>query len=218
MTKTWLIALTLVLTLAAGVALAQEKESGKKGADKATADKPLIDKTKVDAEAETEFKKLDANHDGKLALEEYLADKKGRAVKTAEAEFHKMDANRTGGITVEQFRKFLEDKETKAAAREKRIEDLFRKLDTDKDGKVSEKEFLTGAEAIRAEKAAEGKGGKAAKSTELTAEVFQKVDTDGDHLLTLNEFRKLLIPRGGEKPHKKHKGDQPDGDKKAADK
>ncbi len=60
-------------------------------------------------------------------------------------------------------------------------EQLFKKWDTDKDGKISKEEFT---EMTRAQFAGKGKEGYA----EEAAKRFQKRDADGDGILTLEEF------------------------------
>ena len=71
-------------------------------------------------------------------------------------------------------------------------EAIFKKLDTDGDGKISKTEFAKLGEV--AKKA--GKGGKAGKGDKL----FSKLDTNGDGSLSLEEFKKL-----GEQKKKKSK-------------
>ena len=62
---------------------------------------------------------------------------------------------------------------------------LFKKLDTNNDGKISKDEFLKIADKIKA-KAGDD---KAAKITQMLEKVFDKLDTNKDGYLTPDEFK-----------------------------
>jgi Ca2+-binding EF-hand superfamily protein len=68
-----------------------------------------------------------------------------------------------------------------AAAKKNSLEDQFKKLDTNNDGKLSKDEF-----------AKMGKGAKAnAANNKKTDKLFQKLDTNNDGFLSLDEFKKI---------------------------
>jgi Ca2+-binding EF-hand superfamily protein len=68
-----------------------------------------------------------------------------------------------------------------AAAKKNSLEDQFKKLDTNGDGKLSKDEF-----------AKMGKGAKAnAGNNKKTDKLFQKLDTNNDGFLSLDEFKKI---------------------------
>jgi Ca2+-binding EF-hand superfamily protein len=50
------------------------------------------------------YKKLDANSDGKVSLEEYTAGKEGKKKENAEKQFKKLDANSDGALSLEEFK------------------------------------------------------------------------------------------------------------------
>src|SRR5437660_1082731 len=66
-------------------------------------------------------------------------------------------------------------------------EALFKKLDTNSDGKLTRDEFLQLADRIK-EKAGEEKGEKA---REFLGKVFDKLDADNKGYLTLAQFKKF---------------------------
>jgi Ca2+-binding EF-hand superfamily protein len=70
-----------------------------------------------------------------------------------------------------------------------KAEDVFKKLDADKDGKLSEKEFTTGR-----------------KDPEKAKGLFKKIDTDRDGFVSLAEFKafsKRMEERAAKKKDKK---------------
>jgi Ca2+-binding EF-hand superfamily protein len=62
---------------------------------------------------------------------------------------------------------------------------LFKKLDTNGDGKISKDEFLKIADKLKA-KAGDD---KAAKMTQALEKIFTKLDTNGDGYLSPEEFK-----------------------------
>src|ERR1700722_1212424 len=71
---------------------------------------------------------------------------------------------------------------------------LFKRGDTNKDGKLSFDEF---SKLV-------GNSPKLKDKTDLTKKLFEKLDADGDGFLTLEEFKKIAaIISGGEKNDKK---------------
>ncbi|HEX7777458.1 MAG TPA: EF-hand domain-containing protein [Parvibaculum sp.] len=92
---------------------------------------------------ENMFKKLDTNHDGTISPDEWKA--------AEDARFKKMDANGDGVISRD---------EAMASAQKRiaeRVDRMFARADTDKDGKISKAEFEAAGEKMR-ERAAARKG------------------------------------------------------------
>ena len=83
-----------IITLFALVATASFSFAADKPADKPAGDKPKQDPEKV-------FAKKDANNDGKLSKEEFLANAKDPA--KAEKSFAKKDKDSDGSVTKEEF-------------------------------------------------------------------------------------------------------------------
>jgi Ca2+-binding EF-hand superfamily protein len=69
-----------------------------------------------------------------------------------------------------------------------KLEILFKKLDTNNDGKLSIGEF---AKLGELKKKATETAKKPAKAGKKTDQLFKKLDTDNDGFLSLAEFRKL---------------------------
>lgn len=93
--------LLAVLAVGSTLALADDKPAAP-AAPAAGADATAPAKPKRDP-AES-FKKLDANGDGKLTLEEFLAGPQGKKdPDKAKAYFQKLDKDNTGSITLEQW-------------------------------------------------------------------------------------------------------------------
>lgn len=108
-------------------------------------------------------------------------------------------------------------------------EALFKKLDTNSDGKLSPAEFAKLAEvqkAVKADKkkakttnvsavakgkkakpnaAKKKKNNKAAKKNTATSDLFKKLDTNSDGALSLDEFKKLSTIQAEAKKAKKAK-------------
>ena len=94
---------------------------------------------------------------------------------------------------------------------------LFKKLDTNNDGKVSQAEFAKLKDAAQAIKGEVGKktkpakvakakkAKKAAKKADKTAALFKKLDTNNDGFLTPAEFQKLKEVKKAAKGQKKAK-------------
>lgn len=60
------------------------------------------EKKKPDAEAV--FKKMDKDSDGKLTLEEFKANKKGKALENAEKAFARLDKDKDSAVSLEEFK------------------------------------------------------------------------------------------------------------------
>ncbi len=87
------------------------------------------------AQMEAKFAALDSNNDGSLSLAEMM---KGKTGARAEARFNRVDSNGDGQVTLEEMAAMG------AARGEKQVDNQFTRLDTDKDGVVSQAEFLSG--------------------------------------------------------------------------
>jgi len=69
-----------------------------------------------------------------------------------------------------------------------KLEALFKKLDTNNDGKLSPAEFARMSGVKNTAKESSAKPGKGGKKTEA---LFKKLDADNDGFLSLDEFRKI---------------------------
>jgi hypothetical protein len=101
-------------------------------------------------------------------------------------------------------------KNKKGAKAANKLEVLFKKLDTDGDGKLSKDEFAKiNADKKKNKKAAAdvqfvvAKGKK--KKGNKTDALFTRLDTDNDGFLSLDEFKKLNEVRAAQKKNKKAK-------------
>lgn len=124
---------------------------------------------------EEQFKKLDANNDGSLSLDEYRASLRGAAAEKAEDLFKLKDANKDGKLSPEEFRatsfeefalkngldpkaeKITLDDMKKVARRPERAEQNFKRADKNGDGVITRDDFAKGgkkAGAKRGKKAA----------------------------------------------------------------
>lgn len=68
----------------------------------AAAEDKKPEKKKPDLEAV--FKKMDKDSDGKLTLEEFKGNKKGKALENAEKQFKRLDKNKDESISLEEFK------------------------------------------------------------------------------------------------------------------
>jgi Ca2+-binding EF-hand superfamily protein len=66
---------------------------------------PALAQEKKKPDPEAQFKRLDANSDGKLTLEEFTAKRKDDATKErAKKQFAQLDKNSDGNVTLEEFK------------------------------------------------------------------------------------------------------------------
>jgi hypothetical protein len=65
--------------------------------------KPATEEKKP-VDAETRFKRLDKDKDGKLTLEEFKGKRTGDMLAKAEGQFKKMDKDSDGKVTLEEFK------------------------------------------------------------------------------------------------------------------
>ena len=126
------------------------------------------------ASLEEVFKKLDANGDGFLSLDEFKASPLGkRDAAKAEEIFKSMDTNSDGKVTLEEFKAF---RPTLSPER------IFNRLDTNGDGVLSLDEF---------------KASQWGRQNPAKAEaIFKKMDANSDGRVTLEEFKAFRPQRG----------------------
>jgi len=70
-------------------------------------------------------------------------------------------------------------------------EAMFKRLDTNSDGKISKEEFAKFAEIIREKAKEKGKGKNANANGKGADAIFARLDANGDGYLSLEEFKKL---------------------------
>lgn len=79
------------------------------------------------------MKGVDANNDGAVSKDEFIAD--------ANKKFTEMDSNKDNKVTQDEMQKFQEAKKAEREQRKKEMEakqeERFKEMDTDKDGKIS---------------------------------------------------------------------------------
>jgi Ca2+-binding EF-hand superfamily protein len=124
----------------------------------------------AESRLEARFEVMDADHDGRISHDEYLA----VAKKRAERLFRKLDSYHDGFLTSDELQKAREDiMDRQGGVPLRGVENRFNTMDANHDGKVSYDEFLTDWTA-RAE------------------QQFKRLDANGDGYITREEF---LTPR-----------------------
>jgi len=136
------------------------------------------------------LQKWDANGDGKISLDEYLA--------AASAHFEQIDAQNKGAVTADQIAN-----SPKAHERiERRTEGLVKHLDTAGNGYVTQDEFVAAAKKRFAKLDRNGDGkltpdeldmphgdqAPAPKRAQSAEHRFDKLDSNHDGIVTLNEY------------------------------
>ena len=143
----------LAITAGFGVAEAQERRGGPGPMDFATLDTDgsgEITLEDLEAARDNRFADMDANGDGQVSEDEFIAHSQARAAERASAMFARLDADGDGMLS----RDVLEAREGggRMAAR------MIERADTDGSGGVSAEEF----EAVK-ERMAERRGGRSGK-------------------------------------------------------
>ncbi|MFN4260017.1 MAG: EF-hand domain-containing protein [Gemmataceae bacterium] len=85
-------------------------------------------------------------------------------------------------------------------------EELFKKLDTNNDGKISKEEFSKFGERFKERVGEE-------KFKEFQSRMFSRLDADGDGFISAEEFKKFGEFRGGDKKRPDFKKKRPDAKK-----
>ena len=166
----------------------------------------------------TIFKRIDANHNGKVTKEEFLSARpNGVSESEASSLFAKIDSKGTGEVSEAEFNKSLKNAQppkrsgnlgsnlsdeimailtqlaqsaqTESGAQANQTpEDLFTTLDTDKNGAVSKKEFIAG----RPEGINEEQAGA----------LFSQLDSKGTGSISEEDFTAFAknAPNGGKPP------------------
>jgi Ca2+-binding EF-hand superfamily protein len=52
---------------------------------------------------EEQFKRMDANNDGKLTVQEFVGKREGEKAEKAKDQFKRLDKNNDGAVTLEEF-------------------------------------------------------------------------------------------------------------------
>ena len=91
------------------------------------------------------------------------------------------------------------DEPAGGAGKGKHLERLFKKLDTNNDGKLSKEEFLKLADLRKNRPGAQPAAAKP-KAGQHLSKIFDKLDTNNDGFLSFEEFSKLPELRKHKKP------------------
>lgn len=141
---------------------------------------------------ELQMNRLDGNSDGKISLKEYLEAKQKIqkqaglkfTPKMATNRFHEMDTNGNGFLSRTELantdRKNNKDKEDNP---EKAANIFIKTRDADKDGRVSQKEYLQAAKRKK-------KSGGGNFKPNMARNKFDSIDQNGDGFITLAEVEK----------------------------
>ena len=114
------------------------------------------------------FKRLDANGDGKVTLQEYINQSRWKDEAKAKAIFNATDRNSNGTITVEEY---IENRTITDEAKE-----IFNEMDKNSDGILTEEEFVENSKI---------------EDKILAKQIFEKMDVDGKGELSLPRYLKI---------------------------
>ena len=114
------------------------------------------------------FKRLDANGDGKVTLQEYINRSRWEDETKAKAIFNATDRNDNGTITVEEY---IENRVITDEAKK-----IFNKMDTNNDGILTEQDFAENS--IIEDKI-------------LARQIFREMDVEGKSKLSLPRYLKI---------------------------
>ena len=193
MLKSWSSVLVLALAGCVGLssALADDAPKKKEGKKKPSAEQIV--------------KKLDANEDGKLSVEELVKSPRIKDEARAKKMVERMDADKDGAISAEEFKKAFKKHRgphrrhhkkgdgKKREGKRPSAEQIIKKLDANGDGKLSAEEW---AKSPRA------------KDPERAKKMFEKIDANKDGAVCPVELKKAFEKRRGHHRHHKGKGDK----------
>jgi Ca2+-binding EF-hand superfamily protein len=138
-----------------------------------TAGNGYITRDEFLAAAQKRFARLDANHDGKLSLDEFHTQHfprvgaqldetgSGRGAKHAQARFDRLDTNHDGFVSLDEY--------VAGASTE------FAKLDPQNTGKVTAQQLASSPRALERDNA-------------VAQHIVKKLDTNGDGVVSLDEY------------------------------
>jgi len=139
----------------------------------------LKDESEYPKECVAMFKEMDKDGNGQITIEEFViaAQPTYAGRKTSKEAFVRMDKNADGVLTLDEFCEVKELKEgEKEPTPEEQCEELFKKYDTDHDGKLSLTEFFVGT------------GTQSYGSRKASQTTFIIMDKNQDEELTQEEF------------------------------
>ncbi len=152
---------------------------------------------------DTKFEKMDANADGKVSKEEFIAAKekldkkreeKGKEHKEMDVDkrFNKLDRDGDGNIDKAEFDQAQAERAEKAAERRDKF---FAKIDTDGNGTVNREEFDAHHEVMEAKRKEKHPDSKPVDADKK----FKKLDANADGVIDKAEFENAHQHRNNKK-------------------